>query len=135
MSIEANKAALRRAISHFSADTLESYLQFYHPNAKLHFLPPGLPPGRDGARIFYQGFLAAFPDARIVIADLVSEEDKIALRFTIDATHRGDFMGIPATGRRVSLGGITIMVFEGNQCVERWSEANIAGLLQQLSAE
>lgn len=134
MSIEANKAALRRAVSHFSLETLDAYLQLYHPNAKLHFLPPGLPPGREGARLFYQGFFAAFPDARVTIEDLVSEDDKVACRFTIDATHRGEFRGVPATERRVSFGGITIFQFAGNQCVERWSEANFTSLLQQLSA-
>lgn len=134
MSIEANKTALLRAIASFSPATLEIYLELYHPSATLHFLPPGLPPGRDGARLFYQGFLNAFPDARIVPGDLVSEGDKIALRFTVECTHRGEFMGVPASGKRVSISGITILRFVDGQCMERWSEANFLGLLQQLGA-
>jgi steroid delta-isomerase-like uncharacterized protein len=129
MSIEANKTALRRAVGSFSAATFDSYLQLYHPQATLHFLPPGLPQGRDGARLFYQGFLAAFPDAQITLEDFVSEGDKIACRYTLKGTHRGEFMGVPATGKRVSLSGITVLRFVDGQCVERWNEANFLGLL------
>src|SRR5262245_50585545 len=102
MSIEANKTALRRAVSHFSATTLESYLQLYHPAAQLHFLPPGLPQGVEGARLFYQGFLKAFPDAKLVLEDFVAEGESVAARFSLEATHEGEFMGVPATGRRVT---------------------------------
>jgi steroid delta-isomerase-like uncharacterized protein len=134
MSIEANKTALRRAVASFSAVTVETYLQLYHPQATLHFLPPGLPTGRDGARLFYQGFLAAFPDAQIVLEDFVSEGDKVAARYTVEGTHRGEFMGVPASGKRVSITAITILRFVDGQCVERWNEANFLGLLQQLGA-
>lgn len=129
-----NRATLERAVSNFSADTLETYLELYHPDAELHFLPAGLPPGREGAQLFYQAFLQAFPDARIVINDLMSEGEKLACRFTVEGTHRGEFMGVPGTGKRVSIAGITILRFEAGQCVERWSEANFLGLLQQLGA-
>ena len=131
MSIDANKAALRRAVNNWSLDTLELHLQFYHPDAKIHYLPPGLPQGREGARLFYQAVFAAFPDARLAIDDLVSEEDKIACRFTIEGTHRGEFMGAPPTGRRLTFSVISIFHFAGGQCVERWAETN---LLQQLTS-
>jgi len=134
MSIEEHKAAIRRAVAHFTSAGLETYLHLYHPQAKLHFLPPGFPPGREGARLFYGSFLAAFPDTRLVIDDFVSEGDKVACRFTVEGTHSGEFMGVPPTGKKVSVGGITILRFEHGQCVERWSEANFLGLLQQLGA-
>jgi steroid delta-isomerase-like uncharacterized protein len=134
MSTDANKTAVRRAVAAFSPATLETYLQLYHPDATLHFLPPGLPSGRDGARLFYQGFLAAFPDARITLEDFVAEDDKLAVRFTVDGTHRGDFLGVPATGTRVTVTGISIFRFVDGLCVERWNEANFLGLLQQLGA-
>jgi steroid delta-isomerase-like uncharacterized protein len=134
MSVEANKTALRRAVGNFSTATLDAYLQLYHPQAVLHFLPPGLPQGRQGAQLFYQGFLAAFPDAQITLEDFVSEDDKVAARFTLEGTHRGEFMGVPATGTRITLSGITILRFVDGQCVERWNEANFLALLQQLGA-
>ena len=132
MSIEANKTALRRAVSHFSAATLESYLQLYHPAATLHFLPPGLPQGIEGARLFYQQFLAAFPDARIALEDFVAEGESVAARYVLEGTHSAEFMGVPATGRRVTVSGITILRFAEGKCIERWSESNFLGLLQQI---
>ena len=132
MSIEANKTVLRRAVASFAPETLETYLQLYHPDAKLHYLPPGLPPGLDDARLFYRAFLTAFPDARLALEDFVAEGDSVAARFSVEGTHRAEFMGVHATGKRVSFGGITILRFADGKCAERWSEANFLGLLQQI---
>ena len=49
-------------------------------------------------------------------------------------THHGEFMGVPATGTQIALAGITILRFEGDQVVERWSQADMLGLLVQLGA-
>jgi predicted ester cyclase len=129
-----NSAIMKRAMSFFAPDTLETYLQFYHPEVRLHSLPPGLPPGVEGARIFYSQFLEAFPDARLVADDVFESGDRIACRYTVTGTHMGEFMGVRATGKRVSITGITIVRMEDGRCVERWTEANLLGLLQQLEA-
>lgn len=134
MSVEANKALIRRAAELFGADTLEQYLEIYHPDANLHFLPPGLPPGREGARLFYQMFLAAFPDARVTVDTLLGEGDLLAECFTVRGTHRGQFQGIPPTGRPITVTGVTIMRLEDGHIVERWSEADFLGLLRQIGA-
>jgi predicted ester cyclase len=76
--------------------------------------------------------LSAFPDAQVVFEDWIVEGDKCVARFRFDGTHLGEFMGIAPTNRRVSVTGITIMRFEGDQVVERWSEMNYLGLLQAL---
>src|SRR5437763_17057692 len=52
----------------------------------------------------------------------------------IATTHRGAFMGVPATGKRIEFGGITILQFRSGRCVERWSQADFLGVLQQLGA-
>lgn len=129
MSIDANKTLLANAVSNFSLATLDAYLQLYDPDATLHFLPPGLPPGREGARLFYSALLRAFPDARLTLVDVISEEDKAAARFAIEGTHRGEFLGVPASGKPVSISGITIFRFAGGRCVERWTESNLRAVL------
>ena len=134
MSVEENKALVRKAAELFRADAMEEYLQYYAPDATLHFLPPGLPPGREGARLFYQVFRSAFPDARVRIDDLLGEGDMMACRFTLTGTHRGEFRGMPPTGKSVTITGITIFRIENGRYVERWSEADFLGLLQQLGA-
>jgi predicted ester cyclase len=134
MTRDRKRARIEHAFAHYKASTLETYLELYHPDAKLHFLPPGLPPGREGTRLRDLALLVAFPDAEVVFEDWVITGDMVAVRFRFDGTHRGEFMGLAPTNKRVSVTGITMMRFEGNQVVERWSEMNYLGLLQELGA-
>jgi steroid delta-isomerase-like uncharacterized protein len=134
MTSQRNKEILERAASNFSPATLDAYVQLYHEDARLHFLPPGLPAGRAGARVFYGAFFAAFPDSRLTLNDVIAEGDKVACRLTIEGTHRGEFLGVPATEKRAVFHGITMLAFRDGQCVERWSETNLAAVLQQLAA-
>jgi steroid delta-isomerase-like uncharacterized protein len=134
MTSERNKEILEGAASNFAPATLNSYVQLYDEDARLHFLPPGLPHGRAGARIFYAAFFAAFPDSRLTLNDVIAEGDKVACRFSIEGTHRGEFLGVPATEKRAVFTGITMLVFRDGQCIERWSETNLAAVLRQLAA-
>jgi steroid delta-isomerase-like uncharacterized protein len=127
-----NKAILRRAAQNFSdPKARDQYLALYDSTIKLHGLGPQ-PLDHAGVVQFYQGFWAAFPDAILTFDDLVGEGDKVTVRFHVTGTHKGDFMGIPATAKKISLGGITILQFKGGKCIERWSVADMLGLLQQL---
>jgi predicted ester cyclase len=132
MSKDRRRTLIERAFAHYTPAQLDTYLELYHPQAKLHFLPPGLPSGPQGSRMRDMLLLTAFPDAKVIFDGWVIEGDTYAARFRLDGTHRGEFMGIPPTHRHVSVTGITIMRFEGDQVVERWSEMNYLGLLQAL---
>lgn len=79
---------------------------------------------------------AAFPDSHHTIEDLIAEGDKVVTRFTRHGTHRGEFMGVPPTGRRVAVGGIWIHRLEAGRIVEgrEWGQVDWLGLLQQLGA-
>jgi predicted SnoaL-like aldol condensation-catalyzing enzyme len=124
---------LENARQKFNQGDVEGYLnELYRPDVTLHYLPPGLPPGYEGARLFYGGFLAGFPDAQLVFDETVVEGDRVAIRFHVDMTHQGEFNGIPPTGKRVSLAGMTVMRFVDGKVAERWSESDFMGLLQQL---
>ena len=70
----------------------------------------GGPPlkGPAGMLLWIRSFRSAFPDARIEIKDMVVEGEKVATRFVGRATHRGPFLGIPATERPIEVGGIYI---------------------------
>lgn len=135
MSPEENKAVLRRAIERFNdPEDRKGYFELYDPDIVLHGFPPGLAPGIEGAEQFYTAYWAAFPDVRVTIEDVVDEGGKLAARYTVRATHEGGFMGVPATGKRVTFDGMTILRFEGGKCVERWQSADMLGLMQQLGA-
>jgi steroid delta-isomerase-like uncharacterized protein len=88
--------------------------------------------GREGVKQFYMALHSAFPDIHFVIEDQVADGDKVVTRWTARATHKGEFQGIPPTGNRGELTGITIDRIAGGQIVECWTEIDDLRLLQQL---
>ena len=76
----------------------------------------------------------AFPDARLTIEDILTDGDKLADRYTISGTHAQPFLGIPATGRKIHLAGISIVRIAGGKIGERWAVTDQLGLLRQLGA-
>ena len=133
MSIESNRAALAAAVESMNVPDLDAYLEIYHPDVVLHGYPPELPPGAEGARIFYEMVLAAFSPLTLEVQQTVAEGDRISAMFSLRGVHNGEFMGIPATGKEMELAGQTILRFDGDsRIVERWQTADMLGLLEQL---
>jgi len=77
-------------------------------------------------------FLSAFPDLRMSVAGTVAQGDEVVVRWSVTATHGGDGLGFPATGRRVSFRGMTWIRYSGGKMVEGWDCWNQAGLIQSL---
>jgi steroid delta-isomerase-like uncharacterized protein len=90
--------------------------------------------GRDANRQFWAGFFAALPDLTATTEDLVVSGDRVVGRFVYRGTHRGEFMGIPASGRRVEMRSIDIWRVEDGMFVEHWDELNTLEMLQQMGA-
>jgi predicted ester cyclase len=96
---------------------------------------PGQAPGRQGLKGFLRDVLfPAFPDQQWVTEEQLTDGDKVVSRFTFYGTHQGDFMGVPATGKRVAVKGVVIdRVVNG-----KWKDSRLLmdnlGLLQQLGA-
>lgn len=95
---------------------------------------PGSAPGREGLKQLVIMFSAAFSNTSSTIDDLVAEGNKVAWRWTFRGTHTGPFMGIPATGNTITFTGITIDRIVDGAIVERWNQADMTGLMKQLSA-
>jgi predicted ester cyclase len=131
--VAANKETLLRAASIFGPEHFDEYLQLYAEDAQLHFLPPELPQGRAGARLFYRSIFDAFHDLRLTIDDMIGERDQIGLRFTLVGTQVATFRGFPPPpgGAPIRVTGVTIFRFANGQCIERWSETNLVTALQQ----
>ena len=91
-------------------------------------------PGVEGVKQIVVAFLTAFPDAHMTTDDLIAEGDKVGSRWTFRGTHQGELMGIPPTGKQVTLTGISIDRIVNGNIVERWLEFDQLGLLQQLGA-
>ena len=75
---------------------------------------------------------SAFPCYELIAEDMFAEEDKVAVRFTLRATHRGEFMGIPATGRQIAVPGIIIYRLADGKIADHWLQVDSVALMQQL---
>ncbi len=104
MTTNANRAVLERAGDRWNAGDLDGYLRLYSPEVTLHGYP-GVVPGLESARGFYRGFFSAFPGSRLSFDDVFGDDDRLACRFVVRATHGGEFQGIAATGRQIGAAG------------------------------
>ena len=132
---EQNKAMVRRLFEEiWSKGDLDAIDQIYAVDAVDHNRPPGLPPGREGAKQFFRMYLAAFPDTRMAIEDQVAEGDRVVTRWTATGTHKGELMGIPPTGKQVRVSGIEIDRLQDGKIIESWSSFDQLGMMQQIGA-
>ena len=96
---------------------------------------PGLEPTKEGVKSFFRMFTAAFPDLKMTAEDLLVSDDKVVARAKATGTHRGDFMGMPATGRRIDVQLIDILrVGEDGLVHEHWGVFDQLAMMQQLGA-
>ena len=135
MSMERNKAVVQRLSEEcFNENDLSILTDLVTPTVVYHNAQPGMTPGTDGYRQLLTMWRAAFPDAAVTIDDMVAEGDKVVTRFTGRGTHRGEFMGIAPTGRRVEVKAISIMRLEGGRIADEWELVDMLGAMQQLGA-
>jgi steroid delta-isomerase-like uncharacterized protein len=90
--------------------------------------------GPDPFKHFAARFRGAFPDVHITIDATVEQEDMIATRWTATMTHRGDDLGIPATGRQVTVTGMSMARLRDGRMVEGWNNWDTMALMQQIGA-
>jgi steroid delta-isomerase-like uncharacterized protein len=93
---------------------------------------PFVAPGLQGVKEFFAGWLAAFPDTAVTVEDALVAGDKVVGRYTYRATHQGPFLGIPATGRKITMRSIDIWRVQNGMFVEHWDELNLLEVMQQL---
>lgn len=128
-----NKALVRRFYQAvWDEKNLDALDELIAADAVDHELPPGLPPGREGTRAFLGMFLSAFPDTQMTVEEVLADGDKVATRWTAAGTHSGELMGIPATGKQVTVTGIDINRIANGKIVEHWGKFDQLGMMQQL---
>jgi len=113
---------------------IEIFDEICSPDFVKHSIEPGKTYGIEGSKQSVLMLRKAFPDIKYTIEDMFGEDDKLVARWSATATHLGDFMGIPPTGKQVSFSGIEIIRMLNGKAVEEWEELNIAGLMQQLTS-
>ena len=134
MSTEQNKAIVRQMVEEiFNRGNMSRADEFLAPDfVEREELPPGIPRDREGVKQLTAMMRSAFPDFKATIDDIVAEGDKVVIRQTWSGTHKGEFMGVPPTGKSVSFGVIDILRIAGGKCVEHWGQMDNMGLMQQL---
>ena len=136
MAAEQNKALIRRLIEElFNKGNTGIVGEIFAPDFVDHEqLPPGIPSGREGVKVLTTMMRSAFPDFKATIHDILADGDKVVIRMTWSGTQKGEWMGVPATGKRVSFGVIDIIRIANGKLVEHWGQMDSMGLMQQLGA-
>ncbi|HVN18862.1 MAG TPA: ester cyclase [Dongiaceae bacterium] len=128
---EANEALIRRLFAEcFNRHSTDLYPDFY--SDVIYHAPAIGELHGDAHRQFLLSFFAAFPDAHWNLEDLITVGDKVVARWTFIGTHRGIFMGIPATERQLVLSGICIDRILQGKIVEEWEQWDTLAMMQQL---
>jgi steroid delta-isomerase-like uncharacterized protein len=134
MSIEANKAVVRRFIEEvFVAARSDAVDELVAEDFTPHSWP-GVGPGREPLKQAQQRISEGLADARMTIEDVIAEGDKVVVRLTSHGRHTGDFMGMPASGKEYTIPEIHIFRVSDGRIAEHWREADMLGMLRQLGA-
>jgi steroid delta-isomerase-like uncharacterized protein len=103
-----------------------------HAEFSLHTPLPTPGPGIVEMNTVITTCRAAFHGLHVTIDDIMADGDKVTARFTARGTHNGEFMGVPPTGKAITMTGIEIFRIREGRIAELWGEVNLMGLMQQL---
>jgi steroid delta-isomerase-like uncharacterized protein len=134
MSEETNKAIVKRYIEEiWNNGRLDLLEEFFAEDVLEHNIPriPGLS-GRDSMKAIMAGARETLPDIQLTLHDLIAEGDKVVTRWSYQATHRGEFMGIPGTGKTLTTTGAAIYRLADARIVEIWNFPDNLSIMQQL---
>jgi len=134
MSTEQNKALVRQLVEEaINQGNISAIDELLIPDFVEHEeLPPGIPSGREAPKVLFTMLRSAFPDLKATIEHLIAEGDEVVLHMTWTGTHEGEFMGIPPTGKRISINVIDILGLAEGKFVEHWGVMDSMAMMQQL---
>ena len=131
---DTNKAlAARIPLEAFNRGKLEVIDEVIAANSIDHAeLPPGMPPGNEGVKLLVKALRSAFPDFKITIDLQVAEGDLVVQHVTTTGTMKGEFAGMPPSGKTATWEAIHITRVKDGKIVEHWQVQDQLGMLQQL---
>jgi steroid delta-isomerase-like uncharacterized protein len=134
---EENKAIHRRALEEvYGRGNLDVADELVSPDWVDHdpSAPPEMRRGPEGVKQQAAMYHEAFPDLEMTIDEQIAEGDLVMTRWTARGTHQGDLMGMPGTGKRVEVTGITVSRVSGGKLQEDWTNWDGLGMMQQIGA-
>lgn len=131
----AHEDTMRRVYELINAGDIDGFGEHLSDGFVEHEELPGLEPSKEGVKQLFRMYRAAFPDLRLEAEDVLVSGDKVVARARATGTHQGEFMGMPATGKRVDVQLIDITRFGADGlAVEHWGVLDALGMMQQLGA-
>ena len=126
---------MRRLYELINAGDIDGFGDTLADDFVEHEEVPGLAPTKDGVTTFFRMYVAAFPDLQMVPEDVIASGDKAVARVRVTGTHKGAFMGLSPTGRRVEVQLIDIIRFgDDGRAREHWGVFDQLAMMQQLGA-
>jgi steroid delta-isomerase-like uncharacterized protein len=126
------KLLLRRFYDGVSAGNLDIIDELVADDFVEHEELPGLEPGKQGVKQFFQMYRAAFPDLRMEPHEVLADGDLVAARVTVTGTHQADFIGIPATGGRIDVQVFDMLRIRDGRAIEHWGVMDAMAMMRQL---
>ena len=131
---EQNRALIRQVLELIDERRLDEAFELYALDYLYHGPDGVILNGREGIRGLWEVFLVGFPDLYSTVEDIVTEGDKLVLRWRLEGTHTGEFLGVAPTGAKVNLRITEIFRIENGQLVEAWDQYDRFGLMRQIGA-
>ena len=133
-SLDENRAIVSAYVYNTNLGNFDAFDEFVVPDYVDNDPIPGQKSGREGLKDAYRMFLAAFPDVWFTFEDLIAEGDLVVGRGVIKGTHKGDFLGIPPSGKELHWTGTRMFRVRNGKVVEGWINLDFLGLMQQMGA-
>jgi steroid delta-isomerase-like uncharacterized protein len=114
----------------------DALAEYFTPDAKVHSMTPGSVAGTglDYLKARARSLFDAFPDIKLVIEDVVQQDDRLAARVTLEGTQRAEFAGIPASGRRMKVYDFAMYRIVDGKISDVWSLIDMQALRDQLQS-
>ena len=133
MTDEQLKETQRRLYDAFSRSDYAVVEEIISPNMVEHTPPPpGIPQNRDGDIEWLKQFRLAFPDFRFKAEDISADGNWVWVRGSVTGTHRGNFLGSPATNKSFKIEFFDECRYDRKKMVEHWGAVDVGGIIQQL---
>jgi predicted ester cyclase len=133
-SVDSLREVVRRLATTFNDPQRResSYFDFYDDSLTFHDFPPNQPANKEGFKQFIYLLWKAFPDITITFDDIIIEGNKVACRYNLSGTHKGEFADLLPTDKQFMVKGMTIFSFCDAKVIERWNVVDMISLMEQL---
>jgi steroid delta-isomerase-like uncharacterized protein len=132
---EANKLLLKRWFEQVWNQKSEAAIdEMFSRQGKSHGFPEAdaVLVGPEAFKAVHRTFCGAFPDVRVDVEEIVTEGDRVAVRWQVSMTHLGHHLGFPPSGKKETMAGATFVIVKGSQIAEGWNYMDLQALMKKL---